>query len=120
MTLPSLRGRSQAPRNFAVERTDSTMKWDAAAVNGAAMGVLKPEVVKEVSKARILEGVHDRHSAEVGKRMGAQVGALVAAAFGLRQTFRGHTCPCGYRTLRAAKATIRPKRIMAIRLATNL
>jgi hypothetical protein len=41
--MSSLKGRSQAPRNFAVERTDSTMKWDAAAVNGAAMGVVKPE-----------------------------------------------------------------------------
>jgi hypothetical protein len=41
------------------------------------------EVVKEVSEARILDGVHYRNSAEVGNRMGEQVGALVAAAYGL-------------------------------------
>ncbi|MBV8143509.1 MAG: vanadium-dependent haloperoxidase [Gammaproteobacteria bacterium] len=41
-------------------------------------------VVKEVSEARILDGVHFRNSTEVGNRMGAQVGALVAAAYGLR------------------------------------
>jgi hypothetical protein len=42
------------------------------------------EVVKEVSEARILDGVHYRNSCEVGNRMGAQVGALVAAAYALR------------------------------------
>jgi hypothetical protein len=42
------------------------------------------DVVKEVSEARILDGVHHRTSTEVGNRMGAQVGALVAAAYGLR------------------------------------
>jgi len=42
------------------------------------------DVVKEVSEARILDGVHYRNSTEVGNRMGAQVGALVAAAYGLR------------------------------------
>jgi hypothetical protein len=42
------------------------------------------DVVKEVSEARILDGVHYRYSTEVGNRMGAQVGALVAAAYGLR------------------------------------
>jgi hypothetical protein len=42
------------------------------------------DVVKEVSEARILDGVHYRNSCEVGNRMGAQVGALVAAAYGLR------------------------------------
>jgi hypothetical protein len=41
------------------------------------------DVVKEVSEARILDGVHYRNSTEVGNRMGAQVGALVAAAYGL-------------------------------------
>jgi hypothetical protein len=41
------------------------------------------DVVKEVSEARILDGVHFRNSTEVGNRMGAQVGALVAAAYGL-------------------------------------
>lgn len=41
------------------------------------------DVVKEVSEARILDGVHYRYSTEVGNRMGAQVGALVAAAYGL-------------------------------------
>jgi hypothetical protein len=42
------------------------------------------DVVTEVSEARILDGVHFRNSTEVGNRMGAQVGALVAAAYGLR------------------------------------
>lgn len=42
------------------------------------------DVVKEVSEARILDGVHFRNSTEVGNRLGVQVGALVAAAYGLR------------------------------------
>ena len=42
------------------------------------------DVVKEVSEARILDGVHYRNSTEVGNRMGEQVGALVATAYGLR------------------------------------
>jgi hypothetical protein len=42
------------------------------------------DVVKEVSEARILDGVHYRTSTEVGNRMGAQIGALVTAAYGLR------------------------------------
>ncbi len=41
------------------------------------------DVVREVSEARILDGVHYRNSTQVGNRMGAQVGALVAAAYGL-------------------------------------
>jgi hypothetical protein len=41
------------------------------------------EVVQEVSNARIWDGVHYRNSAEVGIRMGEQVGRLVAAAYGL-------------------------------------
>jgi hypothetical protein len=41
------------------------------------------EVVQEVSNARIWDGVHYRTSAEVGARMGEQVGTLVAAAYGL-------------------------------------
>lgn len=41
------------------------------------------EVVQEVSNARIWDGVHYRNSAEVGVRMGEQVGTLIAAAFGL-------------------------------------
>lgn len=41
------------------------------------------DVVKEVSEARILDGVHYRTSAEVGNRLGAKIGALVAAAYGL-------------------------------------
>jgi len=28
------------PRNFAVKRTDSTMKWDEVEVNGAALSVV--------------------------------------------------------------------------------
>ena len=41
------------------------------------------DVVKEVSEARIFDGVHYRTSTEVGNRLGAQIGALVAAAYGL-------------------------------------
>jgi PAP2 superfamily len=51
------------------------------------------EVVKEVSEARILDGVHYRNSTEVGNRMGAQVGALVAAAYGLADMPAAHTMP---------------------------
>jgi len=40
-------------------------------------------VVQEVSMARIWAGVHYRNSTEVGNHMGQQVGALVAAAYGL-------------------------------------
>jgi len=42
------------------------------------------DLVREVSMARIWAGVHFRNSCEVGTRMGAQVGALVAAAYSLR------------------------------------
>ena len=41
------------------------------------------EVVQEVMNARIWDGVHYRNSGEVGIRMGEQIGALVAAAYGL-------------------------------------
>lgn len=41
-------------------------------------------LVKEVSNARIWAGVHYRNSCEVGTAMGAQVGSLVARAYGLR------------------------------------
>jgi hypothetical protein len=41
------------------------------------------DVVKEVSEARILDGLHYRNSTEVGNRMGEQIGALVAAAYRL-------------------------------------
>jgi hypothetical protein len=37
-----------------------------------------------VSEARICDGVHYRNSTEVGNRMGAQIGALAATAYGLR------------------------------------
>jgi hypothetical protein len=40
-------------------------------------------VVQEVSMARIWAGVHYRNSCEVGTRMGEEVGALVAGAYGL-------------------------------------
>jgi len=40
-------------------------------------------LVQEVSMARIWAGVHYRNSTEVGNRMGEQVGALVAAGYGL-------------------------------------
>jgi hypothetical protein len=42
------------------------------------------DVVSEVSNARIWDGVHYRNSAEVGVRMGEQVGRLAAAAYGLQ------------------------------------
>jgi hypothetical protein len=41
------------------------------------------DVVKEVSEARILDGVHYRNSTEVGDRMGEQVAGVVAAGYGL-------------------------------------
>ena len=41
------------------------------------------DVVKEVSNARIWDGVHYRNSTEVGNRMGEQVAAVVVAAYGL-------------------------------------
>jgi hypothetical protein len=45
----------------------------------------RPEdVVEEVSNARIWDGVHYRNSAQVGVRMGEQVGQAVAAAYGLK------------------------------------
>lgn len=44
------------------------------------------DVVKEVSNARIYDGVHYRNSTEVGNRMGEQVGAVIAAAYGLTRS----------------------------------
>ena len=41
------------------------------------------DLMQEVSNARIWDGVHYRNSAEVGMRMGEQVGTLVAKAYGL-------------------------------------
>jgi hypothetical protein len=41
------------------------------------------DVVREVSNARIWDGVHYRNSCEVGNRMGEQIGQLVAAAYRL-------------------------------------
>lgn len=41
------------------------------------------DLVQEVSNARIWDGVHYRNSAEVGARMGEQVGTLVSKAYGL-------------------------------------
>lgn len=41
------------------------------------------DLVQEVSAARIYNGVHFRNSTEVGNRMGEQIGALVAKAYGL-------------------------------------
>jgi len=42
------------------------------------------EVVKEVAEARTYCGVHYRNSAEVGFKMGDEVGKLVAAAYGIK------------------------------------
>jgi len=57
-------------------------------VSNTAPGVTRrwtrPEdLISEVSLARICAGVHYRNSTEVGNRMGEQVGALVATAYGL-------------------------------------
>jgi hypothetical protein len=41
------------------------------------------DVVKEISNARIYDGVHFRNSTEVGNRMGERIGALVTAAYRL-------------------------------------
>ena len=41
------------------------------------------DVVKEVSEARVWDGVHYRNSCEVGDRMGEQVAGVVAAGYGL-------------------------------------
>lgn len=41
------------------------------------------DLIKEVAAARIDAGVHYRNSTEVGTRIGEQVGALAAAAYGL-------------------------------------
>jgi hypothetical protein len=57
-------------------------------VSNTAPGVTRrwprpEEAIQEVSLARIYAGVHFRNSTEIGNRMGEQVGALVAAAYGL-------------------------------------
>jgi hypothetical protein len=41
------------------------------------------DLVQQVSAARIYDGVHFRNSTEVGTRMGGQIAALMAAAYGL-------------------------------------
>jgi hypothetical protein len=48
-------------------------------VKGAVRSWATPEdLVREVSLARIYDGVHYRHSTEAGAAMGRQVGALAA------------------------------------------
>jgi hypothetical protein len=62
-----------------------TLKTTSNTAPGVTRQWTRPEdLVKEVSEGRILDGVHYRNSTEVGNRMGAQIGALVAAAYGLR------------------------------------
>jgi len=61
---------------------------DLSTTSNTARGVIRrwtstDAVVQEVSMARIWAGVHYRTSTEVGNHMGEQVGALVAAAYGL-------------------------------------
>lgn len=56
-------------------------------VSNTAPGVTRywtntEELVKEVSNARIYDGVHYRNSTEVGNKMGEQVAKVVAAAYG--------------------------------------
>lgn len=58
------------------------------ATSNTAPGVTRewahPEdLAREVSEARIYDGVHFRSSAEAGKKMGEQIGALVANAYRL-------------------------------------
>jgi len=59
-----------------------------SSVSNTAPGVtrrwLQPEEVKkEVAEARILDGVHYRNSCEAGNKMGEQIAAVVAAAYGV-------------------------------------
>jgi hypothetical protein len=59
-----------------------------SSVSNTAPGVTRrwarPEdMAQEVSNARVWAGVHYRVSAEVGSRMGEQIGKLAAAAYGL-------------------------------------
>jgi len=61
---------------------------DLSTTSNTARGVTRrwtstDALVQEVSMARIWAGVHYRTSTEVGNHMGEQVGALVAAAYGL-------------------------------------
>jgi PAP2 superfamily len=61
---------------------------DLSTTSNTARGVTRrwtstDAVVQEVSMARIWAGVHYRTSTEAGNHMGEQVGALVAAAYGL-------------------------------------
>jgi hypothetical protein len=61
---------------------------DLSTTSNTARGVTRrwtstDSVVQEVAMARIWAGVHYRNSTEVGNHMGQQVGALVAAAYGL-------------------------------------
>jgi hypothetical protein len=44
------------------------------------------DVVREVTNARVYDGVHFRNSCEIGNRMGEQVAAVVAAAYGMAGT----------------------------------
>lgn len=57
-------------------------------VSNTAPGVTRrwarpDDLVREVSDGRVYDGVHYRNSADVGNHMGEQIGALVAAAYGL-------------------------------------
>jgi hypothetical protein len=45
------------------------------------------DFVREVSEARICDGVHFRYSTEVANAMGQQVGAQVALKFGLAASY---------------------------------
>ncbi len=61
---------------------------DLSATSNTLRGVTRhwrrtEDLVQEVSNARIWDGVHYRNSTEVGNRMGEQIGALVATAYGL-------------------------------------
>ena len=61
-----------------------TLKTTSNTLRGVVRQWTRTEdLVQEVSNARIYDGVHFRTAAEAGNRMGEQIGALVAAAYGL-------------------------------------
>jgi hypothetical protein len=60
-----------------------------SSVSNTAPGVRRhwsqpEEIETEVANARVWDGVHYRNSGEVGNKMGEQVAAVVAAAYGLK------------------------------------
>jgi hypothetical protein len=61
-----------------------TLTTTSVTANGAARSWERIEdFVQEISNARIYDGVHYRHSTEVGSEMGRRIGELVAARYSL-------------------------------------